>query len=262
LMFFFINSSNFFLIPILWLISGVGFAGADLAILRSVFKSSPRQHDAYYLSAFTALVGVATALSPIIGGIIVTGLESIDMNMAPLRFIFLITFVARILCLPLISHIKEREERSVEDVLTKMKQIRYLSFFANIYSIAFYASKLVLFPQKQLFIMQRKTTIKLKKDMNDMMQLLNKVQSSLSSMSAKNAEYYKRRIRALDNLALYLSQVMAFIFFFFSGILKMKIVAIMPRSNEKPNNQRNIMFPNRSISIEPRKYTTIPATLA
>ena len=118
----------------------------------------------------------------------------------PIRYIFLITFIARALCIPLISKIYEREAKSVEDVLRKMKTVRFLSMFAGIYGFAFYASKLVLFPSKQLFFMQRKTTIRLKKDTSEMIMLLSKVSTSLSRISRDNIDYYRRRMLALDRL--------------------------------------------------------------
>jgi len=201
LLFFFIDRSNYVAIPLLWVVAGVSFAGTELSTYRSLFKAAPRQNDAYYLSAFVGVVGISTASAPVIGGFMITLLENYGpVWVEPIRYIFIITFIGRVLCIPLISKIYERDAKSVDDVLRKMKTVQFLSIFSGIYSLAFYASKVVLFPHKQLFFLQRRTTERLKKDMNNMVMLLNRVSGSLKSVNARNAELQKRKLRALNSL--------------------------------------------------------------
>jgi MFS family permease len=201
LLFFFVDRSNYLITPFLWALGGFAIAGTELAVLRALFKSAPRQSDAYYFAAFTSLTGLATAIAPIVGGILITLIQQQDGVLAawfpPIRYVFLATFLGRVMCLPLIKYITEPRARAVDDVLKKMRKIRGFTIFIGIYSFAYYTSKIVLFPQKQLFILQRKTSIRLKKDMGKVISSLQKTTVLLKHMSLANLSHYRQRLSSL-----------------------------------------------------------------
>jgi MFS family permease len=173
----------------------IGNAAIDLGLYRALFKSAPRKHDAYYLSAFTSSTNVIAAIGPIIGGAIAVLLKGTIVH--PIKFLFFFSFVIRAFSISLIYKIQEPEKRSVDDVLVRMRTIRYFSFFANVYSIAEFTSKIVLFPTKQLFLLQRLTRTRMKKDVKSAISVIDKISGSLQRFNASNIDYYKERFRVL-----------------------------------------------------------------
>jgi len=201
LCFMFITKSYTFAIPLIFIVTGIGFAGSEVATFRALFKSAPRKHDAYYLSAFGAMTGLATAIGPIVGGFLAVTMARVGFNMVdPLRWIFFLSFVLRVLSLPLANRIQETRARSVQDVLHRMKTLRFFSFFVNIYNVASLTSKMVLIPQKQMFILQRKTAVEMKKDVKITIDLMTKVGNSLQNVSKKNIAQYQSRLDHLTKL--------------------------------------------------------------
>jgi len=199
--FIFINNSNYWLIPIILSIGSIAFAGVDIAFSQILFKSAPRKFDAYYLSSFTSMTGFISAIGPILGGYLAVAVKNYPQMMVflpSLKWIFLFSFILRASCIPLIAKIIEPKAREVNDILNRMKTIRFVSFFVNIYSITDYISKVVLVPEKQMFILQRKTINMVKKDMSVMTNLLSNIYLSLSNLKRKNIGYYKNKIEGLN----------------------------------------------------------------
>jgi len=160
--FIFINQTNYLFLFLIFLVSGASFAGVDIAVSQVLFKSAPRKNDAYYLSAFTSSTGLISGLGPIIGGFLAVFIKNNThlplMNLLPsLKYIFLASFILRASCIPLISRIIEPKAREVNDVIKRMKTLRFFSFFTNLYSFANHTSKIVLIPEKQFFTLQRET---------------------------------------------------------------------------------------------------------
>lgn len=205
LTFIFINKQNYFLIPIIFIISAFSYAGVDIATGQVLFKSAHRKYDAYYLSSFTSLTGFISALGPIIGGFLAVliknnnHLQFMDI-LSPIKYIFLLSFILRVSCIPLIARIHEKRAREVNDIIERMKELKFVSFFVNIYSFASTTSKIVLIPQKQLFILQRKTIFRMRKDIKDIRALLPKIASSLNNITIKNIQYYKNRIQGQEQI--------------------------------------------------------------
>ncbi len=202
---FFVNKNNYLLIPLIFIISAISYAGVDIAISQVLFKSAPRKYDAYYLSSFSSLTGISSALGPIIGGfiaILIKNNQNIPFMdiLSPLKYIFLLSFILRVSCIPLIAGIHEKRAREVNDIIERMKELKFASFFINIYSFAEYTSKIVLVPQKQLFILQRKTIFRMRKDLRDVRAFLPKIASSLNNITMKNIQYYKARIRGQEQV--------------------------------------------------------------
>lgn len=178
LAFVFINKNNYLLIPVIFTISAISYAGVDIAVSQVLFKSAPRKYDAYFLSAFTSLTGLVSAFGPIAGGAVAlllrTNSHLLPVSFPVLKYVFILSFMLRVSCLPLISKIYEPKARDIGDILDKVKTLRFFSFFANIYSISNYASKIVLVPQKQLFILRRKTYMTAKTSIVSILSLMSR----------------------------------------------------------------------------------------
>jgi MFS family permease len=204
----FITKSNFLLIPLIFIVSAISYAAVDIAVSQVLFKSAPRTYDAYYLSAFTSLTGLMSALGPIIGGLLALLIRSHTINLlSPLKYVFIISFILRTSCIPLVAKIYEPRAKEVGDIIERMKTLRFFSFFVNIYSFAHYTSKIVLVPQKQFFLLQRKTLKRTRRDLNILFRLLSKINSVLSrsKLSARNGKEIKglkndltKRVEKLD----------------------------------------------------------------
>lgn len=200
LAFVLVTPETVWLLPIIFALSAISFAGSDIAVGQALFKMAPREHDAYYLSAFSSLSGFASAIGPIAGGLFATLLKGHDLGfITPLKALFIVGFNLRVATLPLVGKIEEPKAGDVDDIIGRLRTLRFASFIVNTYSFASYTSKIVLVPQKQFFILQRKTANRMKKDVQSMIELMDKIASSVSHITKKNVEYYSRRIKDLDS---------------------------------------------------------------
>ncbi|MBD3310175.1 MFS transporter [Candidatus Woesearchaeota archaeon] len=161
LAFVFINKSNYLLIPIIYVVSAISWSAIDISISQLLFKTAPKRNDAYFLANYTSLTGLFAAFGPLLAGYLATVVKDSTLPLFhytyPLKYVFIMAFVARVLCLPLISRIQEPRAKEIDEVLDMVKSMRYFSFFSNIYFFASSASKIVLVPQKQLFWARRET---------------------------------------------------------------------------------------------------------
>lgn len=195
LMFVFILKSYYYLIPIIFIISSVSYAGLDIALGQAMFRSAPRKYNAYYISTFSSLNGISSALGPIIGGLIAMYISTNHIDLfSPLKWVFIISFVIRISLLNLSKNIHEPAAKEVDDIIDRLKTLRFASFLVNIYSIANYSSKMVLVPQKQLFILQRKAAHRLKKDISSTVTLMGQISESLGKITVNNIKKYQETI--------------------------------------------------------------------
>jgi hypothetical protein len=197
--FVFINNKNYFLIALILALSAVSYAAIDISLGKILFQSAPRKYDAYYLSTFTALTGLMSALGPIMGGLLAfliknnTQIPFINI-LSPLKYVFIISFIVRTLSIPLASKIYEPKAKDVNDIIERMKTLKFTSFFVNIYNFADYASKIVLVPQKQFFILQRKTIERAKRDLTNILPVFSKISTSLNKTYKKVTPHGEKRI--------------------------------------------------------------------
>lgn len=194
LWFIFINKSNYLFIPLIFVISAFSYAAVDISLAQLLFKLCPRKNDSIYLTSFYGLIGICSALGPIVGG----ALAIIISNYIPLfgfpalAFIFGLSFLLRVSALPWIRHIKERDARDIHDVIENVKKLRFVSFVANFYSFADLISKFVLVPQEELRILQKKAYIHLKSN------IVNSVKLSKNALKAIGR---KKNFELIDKLA-------------------------------------------------------------
>ncbi len=189
---------NYFLIAAVWILTSVAYAGLDIAVYRAVFKAAPRRHDAYYLSVFSAFTGLMSAVGPMAGGLAAWLLSGLMPSwFSSLRALFAVGFVLRAFAVVLATRIDEPRARGVNDVLRRMKTVRFFSFFPGIYNVAYLASRLVLFPTKQLFFIQRKATERMREDVAHALENMAKAAALMERFRAENAAYYRRRLLEL-----------------------------------------------------------------
>ena len=205
LAFMFIDNKNYLLIAPIFIIGAFSYAAVDIALGQILFKSAPRKYDAYYLSSYSSLINLVSSIGPILGGLLAfiiknnSGLPFMDL-FPPLKYVFLFSFILRTLSLPLISRIYEPKARDVTDIIEKMKTLRFVSFFVEVYSFANYTSKIVLIPQKQFFILQRKTTERAKKVLLNIAKTLSRTSLILSKTYTGPVSNYKNKIIKLKEL--------------------------------------------------------------
>ncbi len=192
LLFVFINQTNYLLIPFIFVMSSIAFAGIDISLSQVLLKSSPEEKSAYYFASFSSLTNFLSALGPIIGGLIAIMIKNQTTGMwsllPALKYVFIISFILRVSSLPLIIKINEPEAKEVKKVLKKMKKLRVAFFFVNFYTIANYATKIVLIPEKQLFFIQEKTKTKGKEEWKKIRKFIGKINHFLDSINEKIEE--------------------------------------------------------------------------
>ena len=203
--FMFINNKNYFLIPFLFIVSAIFYAGVDIALGQILFKSAPRRYDAYYLSTFTSFTNLASSFGPILGGFLAFAIKNYSQLpftdfFIPIKYVFLVSFILRVMALPLIYRLYEPKARDVNDIIERMRTLRFVSFFVNIYSFADYTSKIVLVPQKQFFILQRKTIERIRKDLPKIKNDILRAISILNKAYAGPVSNYKNKIIKLTRL--------------------------------------------------------------
>src|SRR6185503_11575638 len=75
-----------------------------------MFKLAPDRNGSAYLAVFNAIVGPATALAPVLGGLLASSLVGLNWTLGPVvvngvKFVFLASFVLRITSLLLIQRV-------------------------------------------------------------------------------------------------------------------------------------------------------------
>jgi len=120
--------------------------------------------------------------------------------LTPLKFIFVLSFLLRIFCLPLIARIQERKVRGVNDILNQMKSLRVASLFVSLYNITDYTSKIVLLPQKQFFILQRKTVFRMRRDLKNIQNVIVGLTKSIGNITKKNIKYHVKKIKGQEEI--------------------------------------------------------------
>lgn len=193
----FITVKNYFFLPLIFIVGAFSYSAIDLSITQVLFKSAPKKYDAYYLSTFTSLIGLASALGPIAGGFLAELVQNHNLPfLQPLKYVFIVSFILRTSCIPLIGKIQEKKSKDVSDIIETMKTLKFASFFVTVYSFSHYVSKIVLVPQKQLFILQRKT-LERTKDLRKINKLFSNTSVVLNKIYNKITPNNKRKVTLL-----------------------------------------------------------------
>ncbi len=93
-----------------------------------MFKLAPERNASAYLAVFNAVVGPATALAPVLGGVLVGSLAGVHLSIGPvalsgMKFVFVLSFVLRIASLILLRRVHEPESKGVRRVVRVLRHV-------------------------------------------------------------------------------------------------------------------------------------------
>lgn len=111
--------------------TGVFDAGLNLTAANILLELAPREYNSVYIAVFSTVVGAASAVAPVLGGIIVQNLSgmNVDLYLFALdeyKFIFLLSGVLRFATLPLLKKIYEPEAKEMIHVIRVLWNVRGL----------------------------------------------------------------------------------------------------------------------------------------
>jgi glycosyltransferase involved in cell wall biosynthesis/MFS family permease len=113
-------------IPVMYLIGGAFWSGFNLAQFNIVLKLSPRSERATYIAFNTFLVSIFSAISPILGGLLLDKIGDFKIHVLFMYFggfqiLFLIGGLFRIFSMRFLKKVEEPKEEEVEKVITVVK---------------------------------------------------------------------------------------------------------------------------------------------
>ncbi|KPL03886.1 MAG: hypothetical protein AMJ73_05005, partial [candidate division Zixibacteria bacterium SM1_73] len=93
-----------------------------------LLKLAPKENNAIYLAAFAASTGLATAIAPILGGLLANELRgtAVDLGFArihDLHFVFLISGVLRFVSRVFLQKVTEPEEKPVGKMIRALGRL-------------------------------------------------------------------------------------------------------------------------------------------
>jgi MFS family permease len=120
------------IIVILQLYGGIFWSGLNLNSNNILLKLSPKEHNSAYLAAFAAVTGLATAVAPLLGGVLAVQLRDTRLSLGPvtiydLHFVFLISGVMRLVSRIFLEKIVEPKEKPVGEMIRTLRRFRTLS---------------------------------------------------------------------------------------------------------------------------------------
>jgi MFS family permease len=120
------------IIVVLQLYGGIFWSGLNLNSNNLLLKLSPKEHNSVYLAAFAALTGLATAVAPLVGGMLAVQLRDTRLNLGPitiydLHFVFLISGVLRLVSRLFLKKVVEAREKPVGEMIRTLRRFRTLS---------------------------------------------------------------------------------------------------------------------------------------
>jgi MFS family permease len=91
-----------------------------------MFKLAPDRNGSAYLAIFNAVIGPATALAPILGGLLASATGEMHTSIGPLslsgiKLVFLTSFVLRLSSLLLLHRVSEPEAKAVQHVVRVLR---------------------------------------------------------------------------------------------------------------------------------------------
>jgi len=116
------------IIIILQLYGGLFWSGLNLNNNNILLKLAPKENNAIYLAAFAASTGLATAIAPILGGLLANELRgtAVDLGFArihDLHFVFLISGVLRFVSRVFLQKVTEPEEKPVGKMIRALGRL-------------------------------------------------------------------------------------------------------------------------------------------
>jgi MFS family permease len=119
--------------PWAWVLLLVHLSGVFNSVLvlgpnNIMFKLAPDRNASAYLAVFNAIVGPATAVAPVLGGLLASALGAVHWSLGPavlsgVKFVFLASFVLRLSSLLLIHRVAEPESKGVGHVVRVLRNV-------------------------------------------------------------------------------------------------------------------------------------------
>jgi len=128
--------------PWYWLLVPVHLLGMFNSVLalgpnNIMFKLAPDRNASAYLAVFNAAIGPATALAPVLGGLLSSTLASVHWSIgateiAGVKFIFLCSFVLRLSSLVLLRFVTEPDAEAVRHVVRVVRRAKITDLFEGV----------------------------------------------------------------------------------------------------------------------------------
>lgn len=104
-----------------------------------MFKLAPDRNASAYLAVFNAVVGPATALAPVLGGLLASSLVSIHWHVGPvlldgMKVVFLLSFFLRLSSLLLLRSVIEPEAKAVGHVVRVLRNVKIPSLVEDLHA--------------------------------------------------------------------------------------------------------------------------------
>ncbi|MBC8141695.1 MAG: MFS transporter, partial [Armatimonadetes bacterium] len=132
---------NVTIIVVLNLFAGTAWAGIGIAQFNLLLSTAPAQSRTTYVAVFSALTGVVGGVAPILGGVVMELLQSVQFSVGFLtinnfKILFFVTALLRIGAIFLLSRVREPDGRSTRYVLEQLTAARPLSSFLKLQQLA------------------------------------------------------------------------------------------------------------------------------
>ena len=124
LVFLFLTRENaFVLLPIAFFLDGTVNAAHAIAMNGFMLKMAPRENRSMFIAAITALTGLAGGVGSILGGCFLRATEETSYHLAGhewsnYHLLFMVSFVLRVLCIPLSFAVREPASKPPAEVLS------------------------------------------------------------------------------------------------------------------------------------------------
>ncbi|HUU50651.1 MAG TPA: MFS transporter [Nitrospinota bacterium] len=128
----FITRESIGFLILVHLTAGFFWAGLNLCTSNLLLRLSPKEHKSIYISYFNAIGGLIAAIAPIIGGMAAQyfsqwRVEILSFEIYRLHFVFLISFLLRLISISYFNNIKEPAEVPVSKMMRVIRNIRGLN---------------------------------------------------------------------------------------------------------------------------------------
>jgi MFS family permease len=115
-------------------ILGAFDAGLGIAVQNLIYKTVPSDRRALYIAVDGSVVGVAATLAPLLGGILAGLLQNMQVSVGSLsiehfKFLFLLSFVIRLVSIPLLRRVPEPKAARPVDVIRVLLPFRDIDIF-------------------------------------------------------------------------------------------------------------------------------------
>lgn len=123
---------SYLILYLLLFVGGFFSAGMGLAFTNMILRIAPREHGSAYYAAENAIVNLAGAVGPLLGGWLAQSVQGVEVQLAEVRiyhlhFVFLAAAVVRVGGFFFLRRIREPREKGALFMLRVMRRVRGLN---------------------------------------------------------------------------------------------------------------------------------------